>query len=230
MATWQQSAQTKRRYIGKFSCGERRHEGEGVKQERSRTSATGGLMPEQQRVERRNYLFALFRPRKGHAAVTGTRVFRNMSASPSGVPNISIPGDAFDVFEARQQSSEHDSQHGRGPSLSGALRRHPSEVCDGSTNQARGGRGVSRGPLSPRCTGSHLVAAALQRFHPQPKKPTKLNTTQNGKQGADSSEVMTPNRCSAPGPGAGLTAPSQWFLVSPQESLAYASCWRLQGN
>lgn len=191
MATWQQLYRRKRRYIGKFSCGERRHEGEPVKQERNQT-ATGGLMPKQQRVERRNYLFALFRLRKGHAAARGTHVFRNMSASPSGVPNISIPGDAFDVFEARQQTSEHDSQHGRGPSLSGALRRHPSEVCDGSTNQAQGGRGVSRGSLPPRCTGSHLVAAALQQFHPQPKKPTKLNTTQNGKQSADRSEVTTP--------------------------------------
>lgn len=40
--------------------------------------------------------------------------FRNMSASPSGIPNICIPVDAFDVFEATQHTSEHDSKHGRG--------------------------------------------------------------------------------------------------------------------
>ena len=51
---------------------------------------------------------------KGHVAVTGMCVLRNMSASPSGIPNISIPVVVFDVFEATQHTSEHDSKHGRG--------------------------------------------------------------------------------------------------------------------
>lgn len=44
--------------------------------------------------------------------------FRSVSAPflgpPHGIPNISIPVDAFDVFEATQHTLEHDSKHGRG--------------------------------------------------------------------------------------------------------------------
>lgn len=34
--------------------------------------------------------------------------------APHGIPNISIPVDVFDVFEATQHTLEHDSKHGRG--------------------------------------------------------------------------------------------------------------------
>lgn len=51
---------------------------------------------------------------EGSRCSHGMCVFRNMSASPHGIPSISIPVDAFDVFEATQHSSEHDSKHGRG--------------------------------------------------------------------------------------------------------------------
>lgn len=34
--------------------------------------------------------------------------------APRGIPNISIPVDVFDVFEATQHTLEHDSKHGRG--------------------------------------------------------------------------------------------------------------------
>lgn len=33
---------------------------------------------------------------------------------PHGIPNICIPVDVFDVFEATQHTLEHDSKHGRG--------------------------------------------------------------------------------------------------------------------
>lgn len=50
--------------------------------------------------------------------VVGMCVLRSTSVpfrvDPHGIPNICIPVDVFDVFEATQHTLEHDSKHGRG--------------------------------------------------------------------------------------------------------------------
>lgn len=105
-------------------------------------------------------LFIFFVPFvRGHVAVTGMCISGNMSASPSGIPNISIPVDAFDVFEATQHTSEHDSKHGRGSPSVEQWGASPLRSVWRVYKPNPQGHRVSWGSLSPRCTGWHLVAA-----------------------------------------------------------------------